>query len=554
MNSRTGRARGTILLVLTSAVVIAALLVAGRFTFRLDLSSDHSQSLSKVSKELWKDIPEHVHITYYISPTLSARHPGPRSVEDLLGEFEAYSHGRIDVSIEDPTSKAGAVEGLGIQGRQMQIVDQNEQRVAVVYSGIAVQYLDRTEVIPFLLDTSTLEYDLVKAIRRAVKSVPQKLEVLVGDSDKSLGNDYKTLNDELSKSGWEVSALNRGDAVPPGTMILLVLGDNDLDEYDVYRIDQYLESGGSVFVAAKGVNVDARQNLTAGPLAKDALLRALGTWGVEVQRSLLLDPSALTVPFQQMAPNGAQIIRYTPYPHFVVTRPENASRLNPVTAHLAGLDLFWPSPLTLKPVAGIKEEALVKSTPKAWLQSANFAVNPEEAASFDAEEGKTTGQYLLVASLQGVFPSAFAGEPIPSRAGAPALQPESGTAAPGKLFVVGSADFATDLMNMTNSQFNASFVASAADWLSSGDELASIRTRGARDPRLSKIQDPGTRNSFILLAYVVNIVVVPGLVGLVGVMRRRRRRLLARLDAEANNRAEAAVADRGDAGKGRKDS
>lgn len=551
MNSRTGKLRGAILLALTSAVIVAALLVVGRFAFRLDLSSDHSQSLSKVSLGLWKEIPEHLHITYYISPTLSARHPGPRTVEDMLREFEASSHGRIDVSVEDPTSKAGAVEGLGVQGRQMQIVDQNEQRVAVVYSGIVVQYLDRTEVLPFVLDVSTLEYDLVKAIRRAVKNEPQKLEVLVGDADKSLSNDYKTLNDELTKSGWQVAELNRGDAVPPDTKVLLVLGGNDLDDYDVYRIDEYLERGGAVFVAAKGINVNASQNLTAGPLSKDALVRALGAWGVEVQRSLLLDASALTVPFQQMAPNGAQIIRYTPYPHFVVTRPEYASKANPVTAHLAGLDLFWPSPLTLKPIAGVKEEPLVKSSPKAWLQTANFAVQPEEAASFDAEAGKTGGQYLLAASLTGVFPSAFFGQAkLPARAGAPALQPEQGPASPGRLFVVGSADFATDLMNMTNSQFNASFIASAADWLASGDELAAIRSRGARDPRLAKIQDPVARNSIILLAYALNLVLIPGAVALAGLLRRRRRRLLSRMGGEQVARVEGPA----NSGKGRKES
>jgi len=532
MNSRTGRTRGTVLLALTAAVVVAGLLVAGLFTFRIDLSADHSQSLSRVSRELWKQIPEHIHITYYISPTLSARHPGPRAVEDLLREFEASSRGRIDLSIEDPTTDAGAVEALGIQGKQMQIVDQSEQRVALVYSGVVVQYLDRTEVIPFVIDTSTLEYDIVKAVRRAVSNTPEQLEVLVGDADKSLSNDYKTLNDELGKSGWQVAELNRGDPVPPDTKVLLVLGDNDLDDYDVYRIDEYLERGGDVFVAAKGVNVDARQDLTASPLSKDALLNALSMWGVAVGRSLLLDQSALTVPFQQMAPNGTQIINYTPYPHFVVTRPENASRTNPVTARLAGLDLFWPSPLTLKPIAGIKEETLVKSTKKAWLQTGNFAVRPEDAAAFGAEAGKTGGQYLLAASLQGVFPSAFAGAKLPVRAGAAALQPEQGPAVPGKLLVVGSADFATDLMNMTNSQFNASFVASAADWLSSGDELAAIRTRGARDPRLEKVVDPAARNSLILMAYAINLVLVPGLVAIIGLARRRRRRILARMGGD----------------------
>jgi ABC-type uncharacterized transport system involved in gliding motility auxiliary subunit len=537
MNATTGRRRTTILLALTALLFIAALLAVGRFAFRLDLSADHSQSLSKVARGLGAEIPEHVHITYYISPTLSARHPGPKSVEDLLREFEASSRGKIDVSVEDPSSKTGAVEALGVQGKQMQIVEKNEQRIAVVYSGLVVQYLERSEVIPFVIDGSTLEYDLVKAIRRAVNTSPQKVAILVGDADKSMSNDYKTLGDELRKSGWEVSEINRGDKVPPETKVLLVLGNADLDDYDVYRVDEYLARGGAAFIAAKGVAVEARQDLTAGPLKNDALLRALSSWGVEVGKSLVLDASSLTVPFQEAGPYGGSLIRYVQYPHWIITRPENAAQDNPVTAKLAGLDLYWPSPLTLVDRQGVKEATLVKTTAKAWLQTGHFAVRPEESAGFRAESDKTTGQYTLAVTLSGAFPSAYAGAKTPERAGAAKLDPLASPAAPSKLLVVGSSDFATDLMTMTSSQFNASFISAAIDWLATGDELASIRTRGARDPRLSKIQDPGARSSAILFAYAVNLLIVPGGLVLYGLLRRRKRRSLARVEGAQGGQA-----------------
>ncbi|MEI6874852.1 MAG: hypothetical protein WCL50_06950 [Spirochaetota bacterium] len=89
MKASKARQRSLILLALTAAVTVAALLVVGRFAFRLDLSADHSQSLSKVARGLGSEIPERLHITYYISPNLSSRHPGPRAIEDLLREFEA---------------------------------------------------------------------------------------------------------------------------------------------------------------------------------------------------------------------------------------------------------------------------------------------------------------------------------------------------------------------------------------------------------------------------------------------------------------------------------
>jgi ABC-type uncharacterized transport system involved in gliding motility auxiliary subunit len=528
MNSKTGRLRGLILLALTAAVTVAALLFIGRFAFRLDLSADHGQSLSKAARGLYAEIPEKLHITYYISPQVSSRYAGPREIEDLLREFEASSRGRIGVSVEDPTSRTGAVESLGVQGRQMQIVEKNEQRVAVVYSGIVVQYLERSEVIPFVMDGTTLEYDLIKAIRRAVNASPQKLSLLVGDADKSFSNDYKTLSAEFSTSGWQVSELNRGDPVPPDTKVLVVLGNADLDDYDAYRVGEFLARGGAAFIAAKGVGVEARQELSAAPLRQDALLRALSAWGVDVGRSLVLDSSAPTIPVQQAGPSGGIVINYVRYPFWVIVRPENASKDNPITSGMAGLDLFWPSPLVLADRPGIKGEVLVKSTPKAWLQTERFNVRLEDSASFALEAGKTGGQYGLAVSLSGAFPDAWAGKPLPARTGAPKLEAARGQPLPSKLIVVGSSDFATDLMANMQSQFNASFIASAVDWLATGDELATIRARGARDPRLGKIQEPAARNSAILLAYAVNLFVVPGGLVAYGLLRRRKRRKLAR--------------------------
>jgi ABC-type uncharacterized transport system involved in gliding motility auxiliary subunit len=534
MNAKTGKRRLAILLALTSAVIVAGLLVVGRFTFRLDLSADQSQSLSKVSRNLYNEIPEHLHITYYLSPTLGDRHPGPRAVQDLLRELEASSRGKIDISIEDPSSRTGAVDALGVQGKQMQIVEKNEQRVAIVYSGIVVQYLERSEVIPFVLDGSTLEYDLVKAIRRAVQTGGQKLALLLGDADKSLANDYRTVNDALGKSGWQVSEVAKGDKVPPEAKVLLVLGNADLDDYDVYRIDEYLSRGGAALIAVKGVGIDAQQSLTASPLKQEALLRALSAWGIDVGRSLVLDPSSLTVPFQEAGDFGGSVIRYVQYPHWIITRPENALASNPVTARLAGLDLFWPSPLTLLSKPGVKEEILVKSTPKAWLQTSRFAVRPEESAGFRAEADKTSGQYGLAATLAGALPLAYPGPKLPERSGAIKLEPAQNPPSPSRILVVGSADFATDLMNMTNSQFNANFIASGVDWLATGDELASIRSRGGKDPRLTKIQDPGARQSAIFLAYGINIALVPGGLVLFGLLKRRKRRDLARSEALAS--------------------
>ena len=83
-------------------------------------------------------------------------------------------------------------------------------------------------------------------------------------------------------------------------------------------------------------------------------------------------------------------------------------------------------------------------------------------------------------------------------------------------------------MTMTDSQFNASFISDAADWLASGNELVSIRTRGMRDMRLARIQDPDVRNAVIMFIYVLNLGLVPLLVLVFGLLRAGKRRRIAR--------------------------
>jgi len=530
MESKTGKRRALVLLALTVAVIAAAALVTDRFHLRIDLSANRANTLSKASRRLYEEIPERLSLTYYITPSLADRHPGPRAVEDLLRELGAASRGTIAVSVVDPAKgdKTQAVEALGITPQRMQVVEKNEQRVALVYSGIAIQYLDRMKVIPFVIDTGSLEYDVVKAIRAAVSDRAGIAALLVGDADKSVENDYTTLSYAFKDAGWETRELQRGDEVPPEASVLVVLGNADIDDYDAYRIDQYVASGGKAVFAVKGVDVRAEYSLTAAALQKTALLDLLESYGVRVRRELVLDPSSQTLPFQSYNATGGMTIRYVRYPHWIVTRPENRDAENPLTSRLAGLDLFWPSPLEIVGREGLETVELAKTTPKSWLQTKDFAVGPDDEFRFAAEAGATTGQYLLAASVSGSFASAFAGKPAPLREGASALPPAPDRPRESRIVVIGSADFATDLMGMTNSTFNAAFVADAAEWLASGDELVAMKSRGVRDPRLGKVQDPAKRSALMTLSYIVNIGLVPGAVILFGVLRAGKRKRAAR--------------------------
>lgn len=520
----------TVALLVALALILASL-ASTRFYFRLDLSSSKAFTLSAAARKLYEQIPERARITYFVSRGLADRHPGPAAIEDLLGELAAVSRGKISFRVEDPTDDPTKANGFGLAPQQMQVVEKSEQRVAVVYSGIVIEYLDRYHAIPAILGAETLEYETVKAIRSLVQNRRTVVGLLPGDGDKSVENDYRTLDTVLRGAGYETRQLARGQPVEPDVDMVFVLGNAAMDRYDAYFVDDFLMRGGKVFFAVKGVDVNPEYNLAASAVPEGGLLSVLSAYGIDVARELVLDQSNLTVPFQTAAPGGGPELSYVRYPHWVALDGRFANASHPVTARFTGLDLFWPSPITLRKLDGLDYQDLVKTTPKAWKQAGDFATGPDEQARYTLGREASEGQYLVGLSVSGRFPSAFALGDLPSREGGEKLQVPASPSKETRIVVVSSADFLTDLMQMSQSGFNASFALSAADWLSSDDDLIAIRTRAETDPRLNRIRDETLRAFMVSLTYFLNLGAVPLAFVLYGILRswkRSRREAAAR--------------------------
>jgi ABC-type uncharacterized transport system involved in gliding motility auxiliary subunit len=510
--------------ILTMLAVVLIAIASNIYWTRADLTLSRAHTLSKASRSLHQEIPETVRISYFASKILADRHPGPGAIEDFLRELEAVSRGRIRVRIVDPTKNPSEPESFGLVPQQMQVMEQSEQRLALVYTGIVIEYLDRHETIPVILSTESIEYEIVRAIRTVVGDIKLVAGLLAGDKDKSIANDYQVLAGGLKRAGYETREIQRGLVIDDDVKVLFVLGNSALDRYDTAFIDAYIMRGGRVFFAVKGVDINAEYGLTAATVAEGGLLGALEAYGFVVARELVLDQSSLTVPFQTQNTAGAYQIQYVRYPHWVALDARYTDTDNPMTARFQGLDLYWPSPMSLKPIPGVKYSEAAKTSPKSWLQTRDFAARPEDQSRYALERSETTGQYLVAASATGTFPSAFAAGDPPFREGAaPAPLPVASVSPETRMVVVSSADFLTDLMRMSDSMFNASFALTAADWLVSSDDLLALRTKAVLDTRLNKIREPKTRAVLVTLSYIVTLALVPLAIIMYGLVRSAKR-------------------------------
>ncbi|MDR2053229.1 MAG: GldG family protein [Treponema sp.] len=524
------RKQSAILTALTIAAFALAFLVSQRVFFRLDLTKNRAYTISDVSRRLYTEIPDQVRITYFISDKLASIHPLPGEITDLLREYAAYSRGRIQVTLRDPVkaNMVEAVESLGITGQQIETVEQDQASIATVYTGILIEYLDMMEVLPTVFSLDTLEYDLTSRIRAMIRGTEREAGILVGDSQKQWARDYSYLDRAMTGSGYKLRVIVPTDIIPPSLPMLLVFGGvEDLDDWDLYRIDHYIQSGGKVFFAVETAAVDMEYGANVRLLEDRGLLAMLSSYGARVKPALALDRAALTLPFQSAGPGGQTQIRFVRYPFFISVLNQFGNPRHPVTSGFNGIDVFWASPIELVPVEGVEETTLFTTTPDAWLQTENFSINPDQSYGFNLEEEATLGTKILGAALTGKFPSWFKGKPKPAREGVddelPDMPAEAGDS---RIVVIGDTDFGSAYIQYTRSQQNLDFFIKAVDWLGNDDDIIGIRSREASSGRLDKITDGEKRAAAMVFARILNVVFIPLAVIVLGLLIALRRRRL----------------------------
>jgi gliding-associated putative ABC transporter substrate-binding component GldG len=499
--------------VLSVAAFVLALLIAGRVWVRLDLTRNKAYTISEVSRNLYRELSDQVSITYFVSDKLRQTHPMPGEIADLIREYAAHSRGKIRFIQKDPAKEEilKEVEDLGIIPQQIQVAEKNEVTVAMVFSGILIEYLDREAVIPVVFSLETLEYDLSSRIRSLIRNVERELGVIVGDGHKQWSSDFAYLNREFLLSGFRVRLINPGEEIPSALPVLFVLGGaEDLEEQHLSQIDRYILGGGNVFFALDGVFVETRGSLDARAVADKGLLAMLANYGVVISRALVLDRSALNLRFQTQSGNGT-LIQLVRYPHWIGVLQQGGNPNHPVTSRFQGLDLYWASPLELSPPQGITAETLFSSTAQAWLQTRIFFTNPLRSFQFEEEAGLTRGTKILGASLSGVFPSAFEESPNQAK--------------PSRLIVVGDSDFAGSMMQVNRGEGrNLDFLIRAAEWLSNDEDIVAIRGRQGPVSRLDRITDPEKRDAAMAASRIFNTIVVPLAVILFGLFFAWRRK------------------------------
>jgi ABC-type uncharacterized transport system involved in gliding motility auxiliary subunit len=532
--------------VILAGILVAVNVIASQVSVRADLTGSREFSISPATKSILRNLDDVVRVNAYISGQLPPEMATTRNrVTDMLREYESYARGKLQVRIVDPGKKpelAQEAQSMGVAQVQASQLAKDQFQVTNVFLGIGVQKGDKIESIPFVQDDYTLEYDLTAAILKVSRAGGKPaIGFLAGNQERSLDQDFTAVKKRLEEQ-YDVRTVDLGGgrtSIPADVKTLVVAGAKQVPDRVKYELDQYLMGGGRVIFLLDSVTMNEQMGLRAMP-APTGLEEILAYYGVALKNALVLDASCQMATFSQGY--MAFSVQY-PYWPAVYNNIKGFDPANPVTSKLESLVLPWAAPLevtaALAPGAergkndppaaapsgnqpGVTATVLARTSDKSWTENGNYDLNPQTMMT---RNPKPTGQrYPLAVALSGQFKSFFGGKPVPPRpdGGGPADPPAKTESPLTQVLVVGNSQFLTDLF-LRNFPANSIFFENAVDWMTTGNDLIGIRSRGATARPLKKLSDAArTTVKLLLIVGVPAIVVVFGLVR--AQFRRRSRR------------------------------
>jgi ABC-type uncharacterized transport system involved in gliding motility auxiliary subunit len=421
-----------------------------------------------------------------------------RDVSDVLRDFERYSRGNVQVIRKHPERSEEATQEarqLGIQPVQFNVVRREELQLKQGWLGLAIQYADGSEVIPFVGDSRTLEYQLAANVWRLTRTVTPKVAFVTGQGEKPQA-EYGLFTRELSRT-YDVATVDLSSdtaVIEPDVDALIFPGPKSgMSPRARQMVRSYLENDGRVLYLGDGVDVNL-QYLFAMALP-DSARDITAQFGARVNGDLLFDlrsNESIQVP-------GEVFSYIVAYPFWMRALP---AAEHAITRSINSVFMPWASSIdTLPAVEGRTVTPLLATSEFAGRQIANFQIRPDVQLVYDPED---LARYVVAVAVQGAVDGALEG----TRA--------------GRAVLVGDADFLSDQF-IGNAPESALFGLNALDWLTQTDALLDIRSK---QPTARPLVFES--NLEMQAVKYVNLVGVPLAFVLLGAVRLLRRRRMTR--------------------------
>jgi len=504
----------TIDLIILIAILIFVNLISISVFKRFDLSRGKIYSLSSSSKTVVKELDDRLIIKAYFSKNMPGEYADSRRfVQDILSEYQAYSHGNLKFEFLDPADEQELkkeAQQNGIMPVSMRVIENDKLEIREVYMGLVFHFQDKIESLPMIKNTQGLEYDVTSKIKKITATGLKKIAIFDPNSAATQqvqnGNDkFATIRQFLSES-YEISKIDLTRPVEENIDALIVAGIEDsLEMSQLVNLDQYLMQNGNIILFQDRIATDIQQ-LSATPINSN-LFRLLSSFGITIKSNLVLDAQCGQVTVQQQR---GMFRMQTPvnYPFFPIIN--NVNKENILVKNLDNMQLIFASEIDTTNIGEdiSFEPLLYTSVNSGEVTMPQLDISYLPFMNIDLKKMLISEPKVVAGIYSGKFVSNFMDQTKEENA--------VGSTESGKILLVSDSDFIKEGAG-AGVPGNRDFVLNAVDYMVSEGTLIEIRSRETQFNPLKEIK-PGTKKFIRWL----NILFPSLLLILLGIMHYRR--------------------------------
>jgi ABC-type uncharacterized transport system involved in gliding motility auxiliary subunit len=400
------------------AVFVVANVLADRYNKSYDTTSNKRYSLSEQTAKIVKGLTQDATITYFNQSTHFS------DGKDLLDQYANLSH-KVHVQYVDPDKNPQAAREAGIRNFGTAVVQIGSKK-------------DEAK--------SMTEEGVTGAFIRDLKNTTRTVCFVSGSGEHQLDNTgrdgFSNFKDLLVKDDYQSQTIDLlQNAEVPNSCTTLVVGGptRNYEQPEVDAIKKYVENGGRALFM-----LDPPLKIGHSDIApNDALTSLLNTWGVSLDKDLIIDMN----PLGQVVGLGHEVALVTNY------------GTQPIVEGMKGTATGFPLSRSLE-IRGTDKSSVEKliETSASSLATPNL-----ESAAVSVNDPKNKKGPLTIAAAANY------------NTGKENSQ--------GRFVVVGSSSWAVN--GFINFNGNSDLALNTINWLSSDEDLISIRPKQQDDRRIT---------------------------------------------------------------------
>lgn len=350
-----------------------------------------------------------------------------KEVQSLLKELKQVSGDKLQFTIKDPDADNGKLaeeigKKFGFRPMQMRLFATNTFYFYMTLSG-------NNQIVLVPLPEDFEKEGLRKGIEAALKRFSTGFLKTIAFYTPPLppqnpfmrqfgldggGKQFQLLRKKIDENQTATTVDLKKGSVPDNADLLFLAAPDNLDDKQLFAIDQFLMKGGTVILSTSPFSI----TMTRGNLSAAKHDSGLGAWlehnGITIEEKMVLDPqnTAFPIPVQRrLAGFTVQELRMVKYPYFVDIRNKGGKKENTLTSGISQVTLNWSSPISIDKEKNKdrKVTPLLESSPQSWT-SDTTQIAPDIRFGNRMMEFSPTGKrekYILSVAVEGRFESFY---------------------------------------------------------------------------------------------------------------------------------------------------